>query len=224
MALQYEGQSGVLGQIDTKHRAARVSLRPLDIGSLGAYRLSALSGSIAATLAAASPLFSFRWTDATRKGVITRMRVGIVVDGNITTAVPIVLEGVVARSFSASDTGGNALTLTGNNNKLSTDMGTTLVGDARIANTGTLSAGTRTLDSQGFGMALGGSGTTKGAQPAVAMADLFNPRAGEEQPIVLSQNEGVIVRSVLTGPADGTFRFALDMAWAEMSSYDATGQ
>jgi hypothetical protein len=224
MALQLEGQAGVVWQTDTKHRAGRVSLRPIDIGSLGAYRASAISGSIAATLAANAPLFSLRWTDATRKMLLTRLRAGIIVDSNITTAVPIVLEAVAARSFSASDSGGTALTLTGNNNKLDTSMGTTLVGDARIAGTAALTAGTRTLDTQGFGMIVGGSGTTAGAQTPAAMTDLFNPRAGEEQPMLFATNEGFIVRSVLTGPATGTFRIAIDLAWAEMTSYDATGQ
>jgi len=220
MALIIAGQGGQQLQIDTKHRAARVSQRPIDVGANGAFRIDALSGQIAASLAANSPLFSFRWTDATRKCVLTDLQVGIIVDGTITTAVAMALEAVIARSFTVSDTGGTTLTIAGNNGKMQTTMASTLTGDARIASTGTLSAGTRTLDAQGFGMAIGGSGTTAGAGTALAMTSIYRPIAGVEPPVVFDQNEGFIIRNMLTGPASGTWRFAVMAAWAEVASYN----
>lgn len=223
MAVAIIGQSGETLAVDAKHRALRSSLRPLDVGAFGAYRMSALSGSIAATLSANSPLFSFRWSDATRKCVLNSINVGIVVDGTITAAVAMALEAVMARAFSASDSGGTALTLTGNNGKEETSMATTLLGDARIATTGALTPGTRTLDTQGFGIAVGASGTTAGTLIALPKIPLYLPVPGVEHPIVLAQNEGFIIRNIPTGPATGTFRLAVELAWSEVASYNNAG-
>jgi hypothetical protein len=220
MGIQNIGAGGVVGQIDTVHAAGRMSLRPLDVGGRGGYRLTALSGSIGATLAAAAPLFSFRWGDSSRYAVLHDVQVGAVVNGSITTAVALVLEAALARSSSASDTGGTALTLSGNNGKNKTGFATTLLSDARIATTAALSAGTRTLDTQGFGLALGGTGTTAGAVTPIPMQSIYRPIAGVEHPIVLAQNEGFIVRSVNTGPATGTFQIAVLVTWSEVTSYD----
>lgn len=223
MAIPIIGQSGETLQVDVKHRALRASLRPLDVGAFGGYRISALSGVIAATLAANSPLFSFRWGDATRKAVIHSISAGIIVDGTITTAVAMILEAMFARSFTVADTGGTALTLTGNNGKEETAFGTTLASDIRMATTGTLTAGTRTLDTQGFGIVVGGSGTTAGALTAIPVQPLYNPVPGVEHPIVLTQNEGFIIKNSVAGPATGTFRLAVAVAWSEVASYNNAG-
>jgi hypothetical protein len=224
MGLKHTGYAGIDDEVDARHRAGRVSLRPHDVGALGGYRVTALSGQIAASLAAGSELFQLRWTDATRKFVLHELQVGVVVDGTITAAVPIVLEAVVARAWSADGSGGSALTLTGSNGKMESGFGTTLVNAARIASTAALTVGTKTLDVQGFGIAVGGSGTTAGASTPIPMAGIFEPIAGVEPPLVLSTSEGFIIRSVLGGPATGTWRLAVFAAWSEMTSFNNLGQ
>ena len=183
-------------------------------GVLGLYTVGLTTGTIAATLAAASPLFSLRWGSTTRLCVPDFISLGVSVNGIITTSVSMPLELVIARSFTASDSGGTALTLTGNNNKYRTSFDTSLVTDARIATTGTLTAGTRTLDSQAVATLPCVTGTAIGVPLAMttiyARSSLF--------PIVLAQDEGLIIRNQSAGPATGTFTLHVQMRWFETTS------
>ena len=78
MAIQLQGNSGTVAEVDgTNFRAMRGTLRPIDYGSLGSYRMSLLSGTMAAGLAANSEVVQFRWSDATRLCVVT----SIIFDG-----------------------------------------------------------------------------------------------------------------------------------------------
>ena len=138
------------------------------------------------------------------------------VSGAITTAVATGLELVLARAFTASDSGGTALTPDGaanNDQKLKTNFATSLVTDIRIAATVTLTAGTRTLDPFAHAVVGYGTGTAVGTTP-LAHTVLYDA-SSEDYPIVLSANEGVIIRNPLAGPADGTFRIFVNMRWIE---------
>ena len=116
--------------------------------STGAYRIVGATGTMSAGLAAAAPVFSWRWATETAnaKCAIDRVNVSINSLGTGFTAGVGLVELMVARAFSAADTGGGTLTLTTNNAKRKTGMPTTALSEARIATTATLSAGTRTLD------------------------------------------------------------------------------
>lgn len=222
MGMQIIGQSGELLAVDAKYRALRSSLRPLDVGANGGYRMTALSGSITATLAAASILFALRWGDATKKLVLHEINVGVLVDGTITTAVSQMIEAVVARAYTASHTGGTALLPSGNVGKTRTTMASSAVTDARMATTAALGGGTVTADAQAIGLAFGPSGTTAPQAP-IAMQSIYKPHPGAEHPVVLDQNEGLLIRNVLTGPVTGTFRLAVMLAWSEVDSYSNAG-
>ena len=195
-------------------KAARVTARPLDPTTLGAYSISLVTGTMAAGLAAASEVVQFRWTDATRLAVITR--VDFEGGGSITAFAAgfYRFELVIARSWTVDGTGGTAATITGNNNKLRTSFGTTLLGTARVATTAALGAGTKTLDTQGISSTAGGVA----AAPAVMM---FPEPIYEVQtvghPIVLAQNEGLVVRA--TVPATGTWTASWTIKWTEVAAY-----
>jgi len=194
------------------------SYRGPAFGALGSYRLSASTGAITATLAASSPLFSFRWSDSTNLCILEEIAVSAVIASDITTAVATGLEAIIARSFTGSDSGGAAITLSGNSMKKRTSYGTTLLGDARIAGTGTLTAGTRTLDANGVGSAMFGTGTSRGTT-ALARTVLYKYQAGSVDPIIFAQDEGFIVRNTQNGPANGTFRVGVDVSWIETAVY-----
>ena len=137
-------------EVEINTKAARVVLRPDDIGSLGAYRVALVSGTMAAALAANSPIVSFRNGNASN---LIMPRLVEFSAGNTATAFT---AGICsfnlfrATSFSASDTGGTA-SLPAAQNKLRTSFGSSLMtagnnSDIRVSSTATLTAGTRTKD------------------------------------------------------------------------------
>lgn len=123
----------------------------------------------------------------------------------------------MARSFTAAGTGGGTATITTNNAKLKTSFPTTAVGEIRVATTAALGAGTKTLDAQPVGMGLGSITVTAGdviLPPTViydAMCDT------DQYPIILSANEGLIIRA--TVPATGTWTGGFSIVWDEYDGY-----
>lgn len=181
-------------------------------GTLGLYTVGVSTGNITATLAANAPLFALRWSSSTRFFILESLRVAVTVSAVITTSVATSLELIAARSYSVADTGGTALTLTGDNNTFKSAFDTSLVADARIATTGTLTAGTRTLDSQ----ALASIPFVTGAAIGVALepTTLFDRLA--LFPLVLDTNEGFVIRNGAAGPATGTFVVHVNLKWQEV--------
>lgn len=225
MALQIQGNGGIVAEVDgTSYRAMRVANRPLDVGSLGHYRLSMATGTIGAALAANAELFQFRWTDATRLAVVHKVLISGGANAAATAAGLVTLDLAIARSWSAAGTGGTAATITGNNQKTRTSMGTTLLGEARCATTAALGAGTKTLDSHGIGNLVLGIGT--GAITVAAdlslfpKTDLLEMDANEPHPLVLAQNEGFVIKNGATAwPASMTWALGVTVVWAEIAAY-----
>ncbi len=195
------------------------AVRPTDVGGLGAYSLSMISGTIAAGLAANSPVFSFRWAPATASqlALIKRISVSVASLGTGFTAGVGLLALYIARGFTASDTGGTAATLTGNNNKLRTAFGTTGVANLQIANTGTLTPGTRTLDAQAIAQVIFGVSTATNTvmQPSVNI--LQRDQSAGDWPVVLANNEGLILQA--TVPVTGTWQLQIGIDWLEVAGF-----
>lgn len=209
------GVGGALGhQMEVEGQlAARVTLRGVDYGIYGSYAKGLQSGVIGAGASANSPVFSLRYTGA-QLCLVRRVRISV---GDIATAFA---AGVArfdlfaARSFSASDTGGTAATLTGSIGKLRTAMATTGIGDIRIANTGVLSAGTRTLDTDPIASIAAGVVATAGIGIIPPHTPLFDARAGEH-PLALANNEGFVIQG--TVPATGTWALAVSVEYDEVA-------
>lgn len=218
MAIQIQGNSGTVMEVSgTGFRAIRMEKRPLEYGVLGSYSLSMLSGTIGAGLAANAEIFQFRWTDSTRLCAVHE----VIIDGLGGSATAFAagfakVDCLIARSFTAAGTGGATATLTGNNQKLRTAMGSTLLGEARCASTAALGAGTKTLDSQAIGQYAFTVGTTASVQYINQLA-LFSDDTFGDHPIILTQNEGFVVRA--TVPATGTWQFGVTVRWTEVASY-----
>lgn len=190
---------------------------PMSTNLTGSYSKGMVSGTMAAGLAGGSPVFSFRY-GGTGIAVIRSIDVTAT---DITTAFALTtchFDLFFARAFTASDTGGTAGTITGNNAKLRTSMATTAISDFRISSTATLSAGTRTLDTDPV--------TTFTCQPqAVAGFQIFNPTTispspgdnGNKYPISLATNEGAVIQA--TVPATGTWNFTVNVTWDEYTAF-----
>lgn len=222
MAIQIQGNGGTVAEVDgTTFRALRVAHRPVDYGALGFYSVAAATNVMAASLAANAEIFQARWTDATRFAAIYSIQCngagGIVAFAAGATK----FEAMIARGWSTDGSGGSAAVLTGNNNKLRSTMGTSLFGAMRYSSTAALTAGTKTLDSQGVG-AVCGAATVNAGDKILVPSRLFSSRDADGHPIILASNggstsEGVIVRA--TVPATGTWTGGVSMSWAELTSY-----
>lgn len=225
MGIQVIGNGGTVAEVDgAGFRAIRTTPRPTEFGALGHYKASVVTGSMTAGLASNSEIFQFRWTDATRLAVITK----VALDGLIATtafaAGQILFTSTVARSFSGAGTGGNTLSLTGNNQKMRTSMGSSLLGELRYASTSALGAGTKTLDAGFVGQINSHSSAGTGAATPIIgnqylpSLDLFTPDPGAgEHPLVLAQNEGLVIRA--TVPGTGVWILGMTIRWAEVAAF-----
>jgi hypothetical protein len=214
MPVRLAGNAGPNIEVETNTLAARVVIRPDDYGSLGIYALGGVSGTMTAALGAGSPIFSFRY-GGSNLAIVKKV---VISAGNTATAFTaglINFSMFAARSFSASDTGGTSILPASNTSKLRTNMATTGLTDARISSTGTLTAGTRTLDAQALAQ-LESSIPAVAGTPLLAPYPIFESRAGD-YPLVLANNEGFVIQA--TVPASGTWTFAVNTVWEELSTY-----
>ena len=222
MAIQVQGNGGTVAEVDgTTYRALRVTVRPVDYGALGSYRAAMVSGTMAAGLAGASDVFQARWTAASNLALVW----GVQIDGMGGSATAFAagfatFRLFISRNWTADGSGGNAVTLTGNNAKLRTSMATSSMGSMRAASTAALTAGTKTNDAQPDGQITYTIGTVASVN-YLAQVGLFGSSSledgGNPAPIVLAQNEGVTVQA--TVPATGTWQFGVTMSWSEVASY-----
>ncbi len=180
----------------------------------GAYAIVGKTGTMAAGLGAAAPIFSFRWASSTAnaKAMIDRISVSVMSLGTGFTAGSGYIDAVIARAFTDPDTGGGTLTITGNNAKRRFGMDTTLLTEARISSTATLSAGTRTLDDNAFGAVQFGVSTATNTVH-LATSDLWRPDP-LTYPLMLTASEGIILRA--TVPATGTWQGIVSVEWREV--------
>lgn len=220
MAIQIQGNAGVVGEVDgTTFRALRTVNKPFDHGALGHYRL-ATNIALVVTQAANGTLFSFRWGDATRFCVIQKIRLACIQTTAATATIMPTFQVLIARSFTVSDSVGTALTLTGNQFKKRTNMGTTLVTDIRkSAVAAGLTAGTRTLDLEPI-LELNTQQTITTPNSITYLRDYEANASDGIHPFVFAQNEGFIIRgpTVVFGAA-GTANLAIEVEWAELTSF-----
>jgi hypothetical protein len=229
-----EGVVGGLVEVGLANAAPlHVTAKPISYGSLGHYRIHTNTGTLAAALAAgtgtAGHVFAFRWGDATRLCIITKLKTRFLPLTPFTAATltdHTSFDAFIVRGYTASHTGGTALTPTGNNAKARTSMGTSLATDIRISTTTALTAGTHTFDAFPFAQSI-----RKGnrVNPAAATEEVVMPTAdgmeldfdmgGGDHPITLAQNEGIIIRNRTVWPAAGTGILSVAIAWAEVTAF-----
>lgn len=208
------GVTGSKQEVETATLAARVALRPLDVGALGAFKAGSASGIMAAALAGASPIFSFRGP-STGLALIRRVTFEMGVLGTAFTAGSGLFNLFAARGFSASDTGGGALTMTTNNAKLRTAFATSGVQDIRCSATATLTAGTRTKDAAPLAAINVPVPATTVSTILVPNRSLLIAQPGD-WPLVLAANEGFVIEA--TVPATGTWAFSCNVEWDEIAA------
>lgn len=224
MSIQIQGNGGTVAEVGgTTFRALSVSPKPTEHGSLGAYTYGGFTGILAAALGANSEIFQFRWTDATRLAVIRKIRFSSCVSTTFFAAgVPSQVDLVKATAWTAAGTGGTAVSPAALL-KRRTSMGSSLIasGDIRIATTGALGAGTKTLETLSLSTLVAPAPITASlnGQMVAPGTVLWQAEIGDgEHPLVLAQNEGFVIRSVAI-PATGTWSAAITVDWAEVAAY-----
>lgn len=229
MAVIEGGTSAALVGVGAEAASAMHTInKPIPHGALGHYRIAATSGTMAAALAANAQVFYARWTDATRFCVITRLKVSFqaLTPFTAATLTDFGFDMVKATAVSAGGAGTDLGALVKTRMR-TTGMGASLfdaAGLMRISTTTNLTALT-TLDATAIASSVGDQ---QRVNPAAATEEvrvndptlLFQPDiASGEYPLVLGQNEGVVIRNRTVWPAAGTGIIQIEMSWAEVTAY-----
>lgn len=223
MAVIQSGATTDLLTIGAQNKSARIEARGVDYGVLGHYSYGGFTGILPAALAANSEIYQFRWADATRFAVITKVIISAAVSTTFFAAgVPVQIDMIKSTAWSVAGTGGTALTPAAAL-KHRTSMGSSLVvaGDARIATTAALGAGTKTLEANSMAALIAAGPITASLNGVIIPPStiLFNAEPGDgEHPLILAQNEGFSIRSVAV-PGTGTWQASVRIRWAEVAAY-----
>lgn len=225
-------------QVDSIHKASRVSLRPPDPGAYGSYRKSLKSGVIAAGLAGPLPVWEFRWGRSDVVAIIRALRIQAVVSTTAMAATAADSSFSLFRvsSFSALDTTGatlGAFTIN-KTGALSTRFPPSqFAGDATALKTGNggiailntaatgLTGGTRTNDTDPIAIVMNRIAATAAAETIITPEPapyLIDPSITTGlQPMEFYGSEGlVLMADAIT--ATGTWRLMVDCQWDEFDS------
>lgn len=185
-----------------------------------AFSLSIPSGTMAAGLGAAAPIVAIRWAKVGSLMVIDSFRIAVAGVASFTAGTA-KFSLSRARAYTVADTDGTtvAWTIAGSNKKRITSANSAFAttGEIRMSTTATITAGTRTLDTNAQGSIVCPVPTGAAAW-TLATTELL-PACG--YPLVLSavaaaSVEGLILHA--TVPANGTWIFTLDLHWREFTT------
>lgn len=200
-----------LVDVDAGYRTAHVGIFPIDGNH---YRMFSASGATTA-LSALAPIFSFR-NISTNTIAIQNISIAATCTTGFTTAQRVGALVYIARNWTSSDTAGATIALTGNTNKLRTSQTTLTSADMRIATTTALTAGTRTLDTTPIDGIYGYAPATAGI--AIASNNVYQ-QVTTGHPIVLAQNEGIVIVNARLLGAAGVIIWDIGMEFVERTAY-----
>jgi len=188
---------------------------------MNSYRVQLATGTMAAAMAANSPIFGFRWTHATKIARVREIHVGLESLGTGFTAGVGSFAVWKATAWTADDSGGTAPTL-GEDGQMVSSAGAASAG-LRIATTAALTPGTRTLDGQTHGLlafTISAAANTVfqvvGSPPLLLTeaSQLMPPKPPlSPPPFHLVTNEGFLIHA--TVPATGTWTGRIRVVWDE---------
>lgn len=215
MAQQILGADGsTVVRVDPTFGALRVSPRPLEATAW--MQISAKSGALTVvTGSTANLVFALR-NGGSNLYLIRKIAIQWTTTTGYTAAQYQDFSAYVARSYTVASSGGTAITISGNTNKLRTSLGTLSTPDCRISTTAALTAGTLTVDTNPIG--------TYGAWCAAATAGagfplttIFDQGPGD-YPLVLAANEGLVICPGTTMGAAGVGFLTVMVEVAETTS------
>jgi hypothetical protein len=221
MAIIQSAASTDLATVDPTMKSIHSVIKPDEL--VGSFHLGAASGLIAAT-AINSPLFSFRWAPGTGQFcAIRRISLGVMTTTGPTSAQLIGWNLLMARSWTASDSGGTALTpaaavVSAGTNKSRGSLQNSVATDIRIATTGALTAGTRVLDTQPLNSQYAWIGaTTAGVGTTLTNTNMIAYNSND-YPILLQNNEGFVITLALASVVM-VHQIMVNVEWIEVNNY-----
>jgi hypothetical protein len=198
-----------IATVDKTLGAIAISSRPMQ--AEGYYRFGQVTGLVTAA-AANSELFQLRWTDSTHLALIQYLRVRCVLTTAFTTAQELIHDVILATGFSAAGSGGTQVVPGAANLMKRSQFPQSKAQELRLATTTGLGAGTKNLNTHAIAAMHGWAG----AQGAVVNDLVLDFTNTADYPIVLSQNEGLIVRNGVLMGAVGVVKVSVEVAWAEI--------
>ena len=203
--------------------AGLVTARSPDFGANGAYRLCVETGliiGIAAGSVSAGHLFALRYAHASKLMLVTMFRARWVTVAGFTAAQEVGMQLFRTTAYTIAHTGGTSITTTGEELRKRATHGNANNITANISTTAALTNGTHTLNTHP--LAAGGfSELAAGAAVPKGFFEIgINLNCPSFQfPLVLSNNQGLILRNSIAMGAGGTARVAVEMEWLEVDSY-----
>jgi hypothetical protein len=211
MAILQGSTSGNGSEVDATLKALRVTARPPEVinwntiaGSSGALTIVAAGGAV----------FSFR-NIGTTPIMVRRVALGFGVTTAFTTAQALAYSLFKATGFSVSDSGQTALYTAGQNKHRTGMANVTVAPDCRISATAALTNGTRSVETAALGVTVGA---------AKALGDVLSPQSLFQQdtsnmPLILVQNEGLVITNDITMGAAGIIRLQAAIEFAEIAAW-----
>ncbi len=174
---------------------------------------------MAGSIAGNGQLFSMLWEDGTYSALVTRITVAAKCEA-FSSGIGADFQAIIGRGATAAASGGTAI-VPGSSTVCqalsSQDYPASLFnseGDLRIASTAALTAGSLTLDTTGIGYAaVAGNAVGVGGT-----YDLYRWGVHPARPLVLANNEALIIRTPGGWGASNTWRFGITVEWAEVKA------
>ena len=216
--------SDVEQQIDRTHLSGRVTIRPLEhkIGLVtgGHFAATAITGTIAAGIAANAQILQIRWADPTKIFLLKKITAQGATSTIFTTLFGADLELIVGHNSTANGSGGTALALNSTSNRLNSKTmapsGFAGSGEIRIATTAALTAATgQVLEPAGIGYGRAAPFAANTTLPKFSLFDRVDPTA---HPLVLQLGDTLVVRTPNPG-ASGVWSVGFEIEWIEVVDY-----
>ena len=201
MAQQILGADGAtVVKVDPTFGALRVTPRPLE--ALTWLQISAKSGALTVvTGSTANLVFALR-NGGSNLYLIRKIQLQWTTTTGYTAAQYQDFGAYVARSYTGASSGGNAITISSNTNKLRTSFSQSLsTPDCRISSTGALTIGTVTVDTNPIGV-MGAWCAAAAAGAGFPLTTIFDQGPGD-YPLVLGNQEGLVICPMTTMGAAG---------------------
>lgn len=199
-------------KMDPSQLAIRVTARGIE-SARNMYHISAPTGNLTG-VAANAPVFQLQNIGADLL-LIKRVKFCFVLTTAFGAAQYLDFGLMAARAITAYGSSGTAIPLVGSNCKLMSDSGPALNARAAIATTGTLTTGTRTLDTYYMGQA----GAWMGAIGAsIPLTTLFEATPGKHY-LTLAQAEGIEIAPVTAMGATGVGILGVTVEFADATAY-----